>query len=221
MNWALVTYSNHKYREAHKDLANQAQDAGITCINYSREYLETTELYSMYQHILDQPVGDGYWLWKPYIIAQSLRSFDQVMYLDTGDRFDPLVLRYMDRHWPADAGCVLAGNTHPHDIFCKRDCFVYMDCDTPDYWRLHMIEAGVSFWKKNKHAEFVLNEWFRYCTDDRILTDKPNQSGLDNLPGFIVHRHDQSILTNLAHKYKLAIDYNILNFIRCNAYEVH
>jgi hypothetical protein len=43
----------------------------------------------------------------------------------------------------------------------------------------------------------------RYCRDPRVVSDQPNRCGLPNLPGFIAHRHDQSILTNLVVKHGL------------------
>lgn len=48
-----------------------------------------------------------------------------------------------------------------------------------------------------------VEEWLRYCRDERILTDIPNESGYPNLTGFVDHRHDQSVLSLLAEKYHI------------------
>jgi hypothetical protein len=39
--------------------------------------------------------------------------------------------------------------------------------------------------------------WLDACTDARVLTDAPNTCGQPNLPGFVEHRHDQSVLSVL------------------------
>ena len=36
-----------------------------------------------------------------------------------------------------------------------------------------------------------------------MVTDTPNESGLDNFDGYVSHRHDQSVITNLQVKYDL------------------
>lgn len=42
-----------------------------------------------------------------------------------------------------------------------------------------------------------MDAWLEYCTDDRILTNKPNECGQPNLPEFRAHRHDQAVLSVL------------------------
>ena len=43
------------------------------------------------------------------------------------------------------------------------------------------------------------------CTDFPKPSDRPNVCGLHNLPGFIEHRHDQSILSLLALRDQLEV----------------
>jgi len=85
----------------------------------------------------------------------------------------------------------------------KRDCFYYMGCDEEKYWNSIQLEDGfLAFRKTQKNIDF-LNEWLEYCRDERVVTDIPNQCGLENFDGFVDHRHDQSIVTNLQLKYNL------------------
>ncbi len=51
----------------------------------------------------------------------------------------------------------------------------------------------------------LVAEWLRYAGDARVVTDLPNQMGLPDLDGFIDHRFDQSILSNLIYKLDLEI----------------
>ena len=48
-------------------------------------------------------------------------------------------------------------------------------------------------------------EWLRHAQDERNLTDAPNQCGLPNYPGFVEHRHDQSILSLLGRREGVAV----------------
>ena len=51
----------------------------------------------------------------------------------------------------------------------------------------------------------LVAEWLRYARDPRVVTDIPNQLGLPDFDGFIDHRFDQSILSNLIYKLDLEI----------------
>ena len=35
----------------------------------------------------------------------------------------------------------------------KRDCFVYMDCDSVDYWSVKQLETGVCIWKVSDESK--------------------------------------------------------------------
>ena len=78
------------------------------------------------------------------------------------------------------------------------------------------LEAGVSFWNVNDASKAALETLIRYSCNEIALTDLPSQSGLPELPGFQVHRWDQSILTLVTHKYGWPKDGNIVNFIAAN-----
>ena len=57
--------------------------------------------------------------------------------------------------------------------------------------------------RKSTESFSFISEWLTYAQDSRALTDDPNVLGKDNYDGFIDHRHDQSILSLLAKKWKL------------------
>src|SRR5262249_8773855 len=87
----------------------------------------------------------------------------------------------------------------------KRDCFHYMDADRQPYLDQPQILSGYIICGKNRYTMDFFAEWLRYAKDERILTDMRNQCGLPNYPGFVEHRHDQSILSLLARKEDIAV----------------
>jgi len=50
-------------------------------------------------------------------------------------------------------------------------------------------------------ARLFVSQWLSYATDIRAITDLDNQLGVSNLPEFVEHRHDQSILSLLSKKW--------------------
>jgi hypothetical protein len=57
--------------------------------------------------------------------------------------------------------------------------------------------------KKNDFVVSFIDEWLTYSEDYRLITDSPNECGLNNYPEFYDHRHDQSILSLLGRKYNI------------------
>jgi len=147
--------------------------------------------------------GFGYWIWKPYIILEELKKLkdDEILvYLDSTDLpsryFFDLVTKHLE-----SSDIFLVNRGYRHSEWTKRDCFVLMGCDSQFYHDSVQLEAGVIGLKKG--ATPIIEKWYNLCKDERLLTDIPNSCGLSNLPGFKDHRHDQSILTNIAISMKL------------------
>jgi hypothetical protein len=157
---------------------------------------ENTEIFALKR-------GAGYWLWKPYILLDALSSVPDgtlVIYTDAGIRYvndvDPLVTMAKEKdfllfHNPGGG---------PQSTWTKRDCFVLMHADTPKFWRLPQLDAAIQVYRAGPPARYFLEEMKQAMRDPRILTDRPNECGLPNFDDFRDHRHDQSVLTILAHK---------------------
>jgi hypothetical protein len=61
-----------------------------------------------------------------------------------------------------------------------------------------MADASFLVLGKTEHAQRFVCDWLEHCLHSAIVTDEPNVCGLRNLPQFIDHRHDQSVLAVLA-----------------------
>ena len=220
MSWNLVTYANEKFVEQQDYLNAIAATNGFNTIPYSREDIEKTEFYKENKEILDSEMGDGYWLWKPYVILDAMNKLDEgdvILYSDCGDMFHPDIKRYVDEVFDEDDQCMLLVGGFLNGEWTKRDCFVYMDCDEKDYWEVKQLETGVCIWRVTEESKKTVAEWLKHCCDPRILIGESNESGKPEIMGFKEHRHDQSVLTNLAVRDGLTVDDGTLrNFIECN-----
>jgi len=156
--------------------------------------------------ILSQPTGAGYWLWKPYVIYRALRNLkedDYLFYADAGSFFihsiDPLI----ETARRLDEAIVYFENMHVEKRWTKRDAFVLLGCDEPRYTESPMRQGGFSLWRVCRKALEFSEACLEACQDERILTDLPNQMGEPNYPGFVHHRHDQSVSSLLGKKHGL------------------
>jgi hypothetical protein len=89
MKKILSTYGNELYRKSLEQLEQTAYYIGKVdgVYAYTREWLEQTNFYKKNRYILDKPRGNGFFMWKPFIILESLNNLnygDIVIYSDAG-----------------------------------------------------------------------------------------------------------------------------------------
>jgi len=186
--------SNPGYLNMVNRLKRICEEWNIPFKPYDRSWLESTEFYPRNKDILDIPKGNGLWAWKPYIIMDALQYDDDVIYLDSSvvpsgkESFDKIM----------KSTCFLSASetSYPHKLWTKRSCFVGMDCDEVTYWNLNQVWAGVVTARYDGMG--IVSDWLELCTIRNIISDDPSDN---NFLGFMEHRHDQSILTNLLEKY--------------------
>jgi hypothetical protein len=212
-NLRVLVFGNRKYIEAKNKLNSYLTSMGIRCISadLDESFKET------YAHILSEPKGYGWWIWKPYIILKELNKLQDneiLVYIDSTDwpsrEFFEKALAHFDNN-----DILLVNRGFINGEWTKRDAFVLMDCDNEKYYNALQLEAGVIALKSTQFNIDLMSEWFNFCIDKNIVTDSTNVCGLPNLPGFKDHRHDQSILTNLSIKYDIP-SYNFNELIKYN-----
>ena len=189
---------------------------------YSKEWLTTTDFYKENKKILDYERLCGYALWKPYVILETLKKADYgdiVVYMDCGDvpvhkEINDVIKKYMFYN---DQYFITTVNQNRE--YTKRDCFVLMNCDSEYYWNSLQMEDGFLSFKKTDFNIELVEEWMKYCSDERIITDMPNTCGLENFSEFKDHRHDQSIISLLQLKHELPTNNFVRHYIRFNVLE--
>lgn len=149
--------------------------------------------------------GFGNYFWKPIVINKALKKIkegDYLMYADSGSFFLKSVLP-MVKHMKREQKNILCFKLPVIEKqWTKRDAFILMSCDTDYYKDSPQTLAGFIIVKKCEESIIFLNDYKKYCSDSRILSDNPNVLGKQNYSGFIEHRHDQSVLSLLTKKNK-------------------
>lgn len=206
---ALVTFATKPFYHLQASLIRSSAIAGVTKqAAWTEVGLAATEFYRQHSDIFAQPRGFGCWLWKPYLILRELESLengDFLVYYDVGrpilpNRFvRPLqpLLAWCERQNGGMLPGVYIPEHGPNYLWTKRECFVLMNCDQPHFWHHPQIQATYSVWQKTPEARALATEWLDWCTTPGVLTDRRSLPEVQNLHGFIDHRHDQSVLTNL------------------------
>lgn len=198
----IITFANKKYSNIREILINHLISLGLNnFIKLDENYLPEIFLKEN-QKILSMERGFGYWLWKPYILIEELKKLkvDEILvYLDSADKPEKILFEIIINHMTQNDN-LFVNRGYKNGDWTKKDCFVLMNCDDEKYYNSVQLEAGIICLKNTETNMELLNEWFSYCKNEQILTDLPNKFSESNLPGFIDHRHDQSILTNIVIK---------------------
>lgn len=172
---------------------------------FTMDWLAKTDFYLENKNILEQERYAGWCLWKPYIILENLEKLQDneiLIYMDVGDQPYKGISEFVI-NWMKDNEILITTGGNCNKSYAKRDVFVFMECDSEQYWNAPQVEAGFIALKKNDFCVNLVREWLEYCKDERIITDIPNQGGHENFEEFIDFRADQSVLSILAVKYSI------------------
>jgi hypothetical protein len=170
------------------------------------------EFIKQNKRILDFPRGGGYWLWKPYIINETLKKLedgDVLFYLDSKYYFIEEFSRLYRE--PLSRKDIIVWKNKPNEPnwfmknWCKQSVIekygmkqrVFQD-QVLDCW------AGCVVMKKTDFAVNFMKEWLNMCCVYEDITDSP--SSIPNSNDFRDHRHDQSLLSILLYKYGIDME---------------
>jgi hypothetical protein len=217
MTKILINYANNMYYSSQKNNTKTGLEIGgfDKCVEFGYNDIDD-DFKSENINILSQNKGAGYWLWKPYIILKTLEKMDIndiLFYCDSGCSFIGNLNDYLfEKCYNDEKGIILFNGSHLNKYYIKRDCFYYMNCDTKEFIDANHLTASFNLVRKTDFSIKFYREFLNFSKDYRILTDSPNECGFNNYDGFRDHRHDQSILSLLAIKYKISLVEDISQF---------
>lgn len=199
-----INYAHGRYLNAQEYCSFVAKNWGFDEVySYRKSHIDSN-FYNKNKHIIEQPRGAGYWIWKPYFIKKTFDKMnpgDVLVYSDSGTFYqnspDPLFdLLFRDKQ--GILSFELKGLIEKE--YTKKDAFVLMDLDNPKYTDSSQREATYIWLIKNDFTINLVDEYLYFAQNENIITDVPNITG-DNYSTFKDHRHDQSIWSLLCKKY--------------------
>lgn len=203
-----INYANKKWFPAQKLNAKTAKKYGADkVIMYTDKDIDK-EFYEKNKHILTQPRGNGYWLWKPYIIKKTLDKIeygDYLIYVDSGAYYVNDI-HYLVNKLEEDKNDIMCFELdYPEKKYTKRDAFILMDCDTKKYTDSNQILGGFILIKKTEKTINLVTDWLNNSQDYRIITDSENECGKSNYDIFVENRHDQTVFSLTCKKYNCKV----------------
>lgn len=198
-----------------KRIGNQAKSLGVfddirlytpSCLP---EYVKELDL-------LKHRYGGGYWAWKPFIIHETLKDEEYgtvVCYADAGCtlRKGAEWIQYFEIMKDCDTLCFKYRDSMPEwekfgtsetaiRHWGKKNSLMFLDAYTGDMeWRNdNKIWGGLLFFKGIENN--MLKQWMDITENHpEIILDPSPEEMTDQYPYFALHKHDQVVLTALAH----------------------
>lgn len=197
-----VNYSNDLYRDAQIMNTRTAYLNGVDKVfEYTFESLPDEFIKEHERHFACSR-GNGLWIWKPYVILDALSKIgngDYLIYIDSGAAYVNNVILLIDAMEASGCDIMPFVIAQKEKHWSKRDAFILMGCDTEDMTESSQICGGYIVVKKSERTVKIIEEYLKYASDYRIVSDDPSVLGED-YDGFIENRHDQTVWSLLCKK---------------------
>ena len=204
MSIHFISYGDEKFKDSRERICKEAENTGwfsiITCYT-NNDY--SLDFYNQNKEILDNKIGGGFWIWKPYFIKKHLdliNDNDYLVYLDSGcsinkngyKRFN----EYLDIVKNHNTGIIAfqyTNNYFTEKNWNTNEIFDYFNVkDNKKITDTFQILATVKILKKKKTLIEIINKWNNVITDNiRLFTNNYNKN--QDKSYFKDNRHDQSI----------------------------
>jgi hypothetical protein len=189
-------------KEAAQRLGKQAFDCGFFD---EIEVLSESDLPDDVMNLFlpvrfDQLRGFGFWAWKPYLInrkIESLQDGDVLVYLDAGFEINPSgesrFTYYLD--YVARNDVLVFPIPHQHRLWVKHHSSLKIE--KHNYFR-NQVYAGFIMLRVSDVSRRVARSWceLAFADSGSALTDRVEE-GEALGSGFLEHRHDQAVLTQV------------------------
>lgn len=217
----FLSFADSRYAAALSRIQKQAKALGVydRVVTMSERDLQPN-FARQHQDLLRPDIrGFGYWIWKPFIIAQLLDELVDgavVHYADAGCHLNPRgiarLYEYFNHAFESESGLTAFqartpgpplehdGRALPHyvdEAWTKGDLIDRLGVrHRPDILKTPTIGAGILFVRKGSLGEEGVREWSRICSEDnQLIDDAPSLS--PNEAAFVEHRHDQAVFSLL------------------------
>lgn len=182
-------------------MTHYAINKGIDFIlNYKKHHINL-EFYEKNKEIFSVKTGGGMWLWKPYIIYETLKNSPEnsvILYLDAAFK----IKKHLNQFFKLlDSNDIILAHDHDrkNGSFVKGDSFALLDCEDEACRNASHIMSGAILVKNTPYSREFIKKWLDAMQDIRILSNE--QYGIkENYPEYKWHHFDQSVLSLIYHK---------------------
>ena len=220
----FISYGDDRFKESLNRIAHQARRIGIfdRIIKYGPkdlpEFIKASPLFAFER-------GGGYWVWKPYIVYQTLnlcKDGDIIVYADAG-----CTLCKDSPEWDYYLNLL---NSHSAIFFHYREDYDYgwksirESCNDAvalkhwmkpslirfyngflqsDYLDSSKVLGGFFIIKKTNKSLKTIDVWYKITLfHPELVMDSPYEGAIDDSPDFFEHRHDQAVLSPLVYHFQ-------------------
>lgn len=148
-----------------------------------------------------QTRGYGWWSWKPWCILDAMRRWslpgDVVIYCDAAMTVEGPLRPYAQAVRHALLFRLGGWRTKDYRNLCwtKRDTIAMMGMADDAHRDAVQLNAAVQMYRHTPRAMALLERYREWCSRREVIDDA---RALEDYPGYVDHRHDQSILSLLA-----------------------
>jgi len=205
----FISYGDNNYTNSKMRISNEAQNLGFDNIkiygpeDLSDDFVKKTSPYISHSR------GAGYWIWKSFILKNTLESMndgDICLYADAGCHLNFHGKKRMHEYFEMiknhESGILsfeITGLTE--GMYTNEKVFEYfgVEKDSP-YRSTSQLVGGVLFIHKCEMSMRIINEYYEMAQGHPdLFSDLYND--YNRQPEFRDHRHDQSILGYIRKKY--------------------
>ncbi len=209
---ALVTYAGGPsiFFKNQNALHWSCINRGIDYVfNYHYSFLDPS-FTKRHEKIFSKPTGAGYWLWKPWIILETLKKLPKnaiILYLDVGIVIRKPITSLIDEYLTPGTDVVLVRDTMEKiktiEHNTARHVLYDLGMDRQEIRSCPGVWAGIVLVRNTDQARSFLQQWLKYCENEDHLTGQvTSKKDLPPHSNFSSHAHDQSLLSITASQYK-------------------
>lgn len=209
MNYSVVTFYTTPHYTSRALRLRDSVMKDPKCDNFFfYNQNDIIQFQSECQRHFKEPKGYGYMCWKPYVILKAMEQMDKnslLLYIDADlELIDNTNLQnLLIKLNSLDALYFYIGEYNKKNYtqgrWTKMDTFIGLDQNNSEQHNNYQIMSGLQFYRKTNNIIQLLTEVLNYCKNFDLISDHP--STVPNLKGFQQHRHDQSILSIIVHKW--------------------
>ena len=204
----FMTYGDQLYAQSKKRLAQEAEATGL--FDHVKTFSPDDLPESLKTHPLMQyRRGGGYWLWKPYLINEVLKTLNEndiLVYADSGcsiNQSDEWNLFFNNlKHKSVVLFCLGYQNKY----YCRQSLLTYASQKEAYWGNYQQVLSGFIILRKTQESCNLITDWLQLMSrHPEYVMDVNKEERCHEAPYFREKRHDQSALNACLYNYRHSV----------------